>query len=123
MIKALQGFPDSVAAFACHGHVTRADYETVLIPDIEKRLLDHEKVRIYYETAADFAGVEPGAIWEDTKLGFTHFLRWERFAVVTEVEWIKQTLKFVGFLMPGEMRAFPTADAELARAWITEDPG
>ena len=120
MIEVLAGFPDNVAAFACHGHVTKADYEGMLIPDIEKRLLDHDKVRIYYETATDFAGIEPGAIWEDTKVGFTHFLRWERFAVVTDVEWIQHTMKLVGFLMPGEMRAFPTAEAERARSWITE---
>jgi hypothetical protein len=121
MIEALTGFPDNVAAFACHGHVTKADYETVLIPDLEKRLLDHDKVRIYYETAPDFAGIDPGAIWEDTKVGFSHFLRWERFAVVTDVEWIKQTMKFVGFLMPGELSAFPTAEADRARAWIVEE--
>jgi SpoIIAA-like len=121
MIEALTGFPDNVAAFACHGHVTKADYETVLIPDLEKRLLDHDKVRIYYETAPDFAGIDPGAIWEDTKVGFSHFLRWERFAVVTDVEWIKQTMKFVGFLMPGELSAFPTAEADRARSWIVEE--
>ena len=123
MIQALTGFPENVAAFACHEHVTKTDYETVLIPDIEKRLLDHDKVRIYYEIAPDFTGIDPGAVWEDTKVGFTHFLRWERFAVVTDVEWIKQTMKLVGFLMHGEMRAFPTADAERARAWVSEESG
>jgi len=54
-------------------------------------------------------------VWDDTKVGFSHFLRWERFAVVTDVEWIKQSIKFVGFLMPGELRAFPNTDAEQAR--------
>lgn len=120
MIEALTGFPDNVAAFICHGHVTKADYETVLIPDIEKRLLHHDKVRIYYEIAADFVGFDPGAVWEDTKVGFAHFFRWERFAVVTDVEWIKQTMKFVGFLMPGELRAFPTAEVDRARDWIAQ---
>ncbi len=122
MIEAITGFPDNVAAFACHGRVTKADYESVLIPDVEKRLLHHDKVRIYYETATDFTGVDPGAVWEDTKVGFAHFLRWERFAVVTDVEWIKQMTKFVGFLMPGEVRAFPTTEAAAARDWITHHP-
>ncbi len=118
MIEVLTGFPDNVAAFECHGHVTKADYESVLVPDIEKRLLEHDKVRIYYQIAPDFVGIDPGAVWEDTKVGFTHFLRWERFAVVTDIEWITQTMKFVGFLMPGEMRAFPEAEAEQAREWV-----
>ena len=33
MIELLKGFPDNVTAFALHGHVTKADYDTVLIPD------------------------------------------------------------------------------------------
>lgn len=118
MIEELTGFPDNVAAFACHGHVTKSDYETVLIPDVEKRLERHDKVRLFYEIAPDFVGFDPGAVWDDTKVGFSHFMRWERFAVVTDVEWIKQTMKFVGFLMPGELRAFPTSDADEARDWV-----
>ena len=51
MIEALTNFPDNVIAIACHGHVTKADYETVLIPDIEDKLSRHKKVRIYCEIA------------------------------------------------------------------------
>lgn len=120
MIKALKDFPDDVAAFACHGHVTKADYETVLIPAINAKLETHDKVRIYYEVASDFDGFDPGAMWDDTKVGFRHFLRWERFAVVTDVEWIRQTMKFVGFLMPGEFKVFSSAEADKARRWVSE---
>jgi hypothetical protein len=28
VIEALKDFPDDVAAFACHGHLTKTDYET-----------------------------------------------------------------------------------------------
>ena len=87
----------------------------MLIPEIEDRLKRHEKVRIYYEVAPDFGGVDPGAVWEDTKVGFSHFLRGERFAVVTDVDWITHTVKLFGFLMPGDFRVFPTADAGQAR--------
>ena len=43
MIEVLKDFPDNVIAFACHGHVTKADYETVLIPDIEDKLKSAQK--------------------------------------------------------------------------------
>lgn len=85
MIEQLADFPENVAAFACHGHVTKVDYESVLIPDLNKRLESHDKIRIYYETAPDFDGFDAGAMWDDTKVGFRHFLRWEKFAVVTDV--------------------------------------
>ena len=120
MIEILTGVPDNVGAFRCHGHVTKDDYDTVLIPEVERTLEQHEKVRIYYEFAPDFDGIAPGAAWEDTKVGFSHFLRWERIAVVTDVEWIKQTMKFFGFLMPAQVRAFALAEADLAREWIAD---
>lgn len=118
MIEHLKSFPDNVLAFACHGHVTKQDYASVLVPAVEQALKKHEKVRLYYETAPDFAGIEPGAVWEDTKVGVSHLPRWDRFAVVTDVEWIRHTMKFFGFLIPGEMKVFPNAEAALARKWI-----
>ena len=41
VIEVLKDFPDNVAAFACHGHLTKTDYETVLIPHIEEKLNRH----------------------------------------------------------------------------------
>jgi hypothetical protein len=120
MIETLTGFPDNVAAFACHGHVTKADYETVLMPDVEKKLQQHEKVSTYYEIGPDFEGFDAGAMWDDTKVGLGHFSRWERMAVVTDIDWIKHSMKFFGFLMPAELRAFSTTDGDEARAWVAK---
>src|ERR1700692_3206878 len=83
MIELLKGFPDNVAAFALHEHVTKADYDQLLIPDFEDRLRRHKKLRIYIEIASDLEGFDPGAIWEDQKLGWKHFFDWERCALVT----------------------------------------
>ncbi len=118
MIESLPNFPEHVLAFVCRGRVTKADYDAVLVPAVVRALERHQKVRLYYETAADFAGFDAGAVWEDFKVGMEHLTRWERVAVVTDVEWIKQTMRFFSFLMPGTMKAFPLAEAAQARAWI-----
>ncbi len=123
MIELLQGFPDNVAAFAYHGHVTKADYDNVLIPDFEGRLRRHTKLRIYVENATDLAGFEPGALWEDQKFGFGHCFDWERSAVVTDAYWAKHLATFsalFGFLYPGAYRAFTEDQADTAREWIAE---
>lgn len=118
MIEHLTSFPDNVLAFVCKGRVTKADYDAVLVPAVVQALKTHDKVRLYYETAGDFAGIDPGAMWEDFKVGMEHLTRWERVAVVTDVEWIKQTMRFFSFLMPGAMKLFPTTEAAQAREWI-----
>jgi SpoIIAA-like len=118
MIEPLKNLPGNVLGFVCHGQVSKQDYATVLIPAVEQALKQHDKLRLYYETASDFAGVDPLAVWEDTKVGVAHLTRWERFAVVTDVEWIRHTMKFFSFLLPGELRTFPTSEAAQARKWI-----
>jgi hypothetical protein len=118
MIEQLNSFPDNVLAFVCKGQVTKGDYDAVVVPAVMNLLKRQDKIRLYYETAADFAGYDPGAIWEDFKVGIEHLTRWERIAVVTDVEWIKQTMRFFSFLMPGATKLFPTSEAAQGRAWI-----
>jgi hypothetical protein len=119
MIERLPGFPDNVLAFVCSGRVTKADYDAVLVPAVSSVLRTHDKLRLYYETAADFDGLDPGAVWEDFKVGMEHLGHWEGIAVVTDVDWITSTVRFFGFLMPGMVKIFPTSEAAPARAWIS----
>ena len=119
MIKRLNFFPENVLAFVCSGRVTKADYDSVLIPSVIEALRSQNKVRLYYETAGDFAGIDPGAIWEDFRIGIEHLSRWERVAVVTDGEWIKQTVHLFGFLMPAAVRSFAASEADSAREWIS----
>lgn len=118
MIEILPDFPESIVAFACKGHVTRRGYETVLVPHVEQALRRHKKIRLYYYIGSEFDGIDSGAVWEDFKVGMEHLLRWERVAVVTDVDWIRRTMKLFGFLIPGEMKVFPTSETSQARDWI-----
>jgi SpoIIAA-like len=118
MIERLKDFPANVLAFVCRGKVTRSDYDTVLVPAVNEALKKGGRLRLYYETDGDFS-IEPGAMWEDFKVGMEHLTRWERMAVVTDIDWIKHTMRFFSFMMPGELRAFPRSEAAAARAWLT----
>ncbi len=91
---------------------------STVIPVIEKALAGHDRLRFYYELGADFTGMDADAIMEDFKLGMHHLTRWERAAVVTDVQWIAQAMSLFSFLMPGAMKAFSMRDADQARSWI-----
>lgn len=117
MIEILQGFSDNVIAVRAVGRITREDYDAVLIPRVETAAKRHAKMRCYYEIA-EFAGMEPGAAWEDFRVGVGYWARWERVAAVTDVTWIANVLSAFRFLMPGQIRVFPTSERETARAWV-----
>lgn len=120
MIELLKGFPSNVVAIACHGEVTKQDYDTVLIPAVEKALQNHDKVRLLYEVGPDFTSYDAGAAWDDFKVGMEHYSRWDRVAVITDIEWIKLAMRLFSMFLPGAMRVYPTADAAQARLWITQ---
>jgi hypothetical protein len=119
MIEILNNFPDNVVALSCEGQVTKEDYDGILVPAILKALKRHDKIRLLYKTSANFTGYDPGAIWEDLKIGVEHLNRWERVAVVTDVDWIVQMMRIFSFLMPCPVRLFPPLEAPQATAWIT----
>ncbi|HTW75941.1 MAG TPA: STAS/SEC14 domain-containing protein [Steroidobacteraceae bacterium] len=121
MIKLLDGFPDQVVACSCEGHVTREDYDEVLIPRVNAALARHAKVRLYYELGPAFRGIDAGAAWEDFKVGVESVARWERMAVVTDVAWIRLALGAFRLFMPGQLRLFAASQSSHARAWIQTD--
>jgi hypothetical protein len=120
VIEKLQDFPDNVAAYVCHGHLTKADYAGV-IPHIQDKLARNKSLRTYTELAPDFAGIDPGARWDHNKFGFGHLFDFERVAFVSDVTWMNRAVRVFGLFIPGQWRAFPTAEASKAREWIVEN--
>lgn len=92
-----------------------------MIPAVESALKQHEKIRLYYQIDPDFSGIEAGAVWEDFKVGMEHLLRWERIAVVTDVDWIRRTVRAFSFVMPGEVKVFSFDEAAKAQSWIINE--
>jgi hypothetical protein len=119
MIERLEGFPENVVAVAGKGQVTKEDYEKVLIPAVEAALKTQRRINFYYELGPEFVGIEVGAAWQDFKEGVRHLFRWEKMALVTDVDWIRRTISGFAVFMPGDLRVFPYAERATARAWVT----
>jgi hypothetical protein len=118
MIESIIGLPDNVIAVNCKGRVTRGDYERILIPAVEQALKKHTRVKLYYRAGPEFEGIDPGAILQDISIGFSHLSRWERIAIVTDVDWIRLSVQAFAFLVPGPVRIFTIAEEAEAKDWI-----
>ena len=120
MIELRQDVPENVVAMTAKGKVTANDYETVIMPAIEAKLEDHEKIRLLYEIGPEYTGFEVGAMWDDAKVGMKHLTHFERIAVVTDDKWMAGAIKAFGFMIPGEVRLFDNVDLSAAIAWISQ---
>src|SRR6516162_9805475 len=119
MLELIEGLPKNVVGIAASGKVTMQDCQDVLLPAIERSRKRHDKIRLYYELNSRF----PGSAWDDLDLGLEHASCCERVAIVTDIGWVRLTVKALRFLIPGKIRVFPTIQAEEGRAWITARPG
>jgi hypothetical protein len=119
MLELIGGLPKNVVGIVATGKVTMQDCRDVLVPAIKKSRKRHDKIRLYYELNSRF----PGSAWDDLDLGLEHASCCERVAIVTDIGWVRLTVKAVRFLIPSNIRVFATVQAEEGRAWITARPG
>ncbi len=119
MLELIEGLPKNVVGIVATGKVTMQDCQDVLMPAIKKSRKRHDKIRLYYELSSRF----PGSAWDDLDLGLEHASCCERVAIVTDIGWVRLTVKAVRFLIPSKIRVFASVQAEEGRAWITARPG
>lgn len=119
MIELIEGLPPGTVGFRARGQVSADDYERVLVPDVEAAFALNRKLRLLYVTAEDFTGFDPGAMWNDAKLGARHLSGWARVALVTDVPWLRATASALGFMVPGEFRLFTLAELAEAKLWVS----
>ena len=120
MIETIPGLPDGVLGFSAKGTVTADDYESVIIPAVEAQFARQKKVRFLYHLGPEFTGFDVAAMWDDAKLGLTHFAGWEKMAVVTDVPWMRVTIEAFGLAMPGRVRVFHDSELAAAGQWVSE---
>src|SRR3984893_13705122 len=118
MLELIDGLPGNVVGIAVSGRLTMQDCQDVLVPAMQKSLKRHDKIRLYYELNSRF----PGAAWDELDFGLEHASRCERVAIVTDIGWVRLTVKALRFLIPSEIRVFPTDQADEGRAWIRARP-
>ena len=120
MLKLIPDLPQGVVGVEAQGQVSTDDYERVLIPavDAAQEAAEDGKLRLLYVLGSDFPDYTAGAAWEDAKLGLGRIRSWERIAIVSDAEWLRRAIHGLGWMMPGEVKVFGTAEGHDARAWV-----
>jgi hypothetical protein len=118
LLERITDLPDTVLGFKASGELTGDDYRSVLVPAVEEALATREKLRLLYVIGNEVTGFSAGAAWEDTKVGLAHVTKWEKVAVVSDKEWLRHSVNIFGYLIPGQIKAYSTAEERDARAWI-----
>ena len=124
MVEPIGGLPAGVLGFRLTGKLERDEYHDALMAPIYAALDRGETLRLLVELPDEFEGLDAGALWEDLKaagsVGLKHRSSWERFAVVTDKDWVRHGVAVFGWLSPGELRVFADGERAQAAAWLAE---
>lgn len=122
MIEPIADMPAGTLGFRASGKLSSSDYAEIAIPPLREAIEHGEKIRLLYQIGPGFDGLAAGAMWEDIKsglgLGFGHLSAWERTAMVSDEDWLRQMIAVFGWMSPGELRLFPLDEMEAAKEWV-----
>ena len=118
MIELIDELSGNVLGVRTRGKVTGEDYETVLMPAIDRILAEHDTIRLLFVAGDDLESFTVEAMWDDAKLGMKHMTKFDRIAFVTNKDWLKNSVKMFGFLIPCEVQTYGMAGYDDAAQWI-----
>ena len=121
MIERLDDVPDGVIGLRASGEITADDYRDVMGPVLDAAL-ERGGVRLLY-VLDEHTKFSPGALFADLKFGAGHLKGWERLAVVSDADWLENSIKAFGWMMPGEVKVFDDDEVDDAKAWLTRPSG
>jgi len=118
MLELIDNLPKSSMGVCAKGKVTKEDYETVLIPTLEKKLATSDKINFLYVLDDEFDGFEFGAMLDDAKVGFKHYFGFKKIGVVTNKSWARGLTKLIGVLMPADVKLYQNDELPQAKEWL-----
>jgi hypothetical protein len=114
--------PAGVVGIRATGEVTADDYRRVLIPALDAAAADGGKIRLVYELGEAFGGFAAGGMWQDLRLGLSHFDAFERIALLTDKQWLHDGARLFSALMPGAVRVYGLDQRDAAVGWAAGQP-
>ena len=124
MVESIADMPAGTLGFMISGKLTSARvFSRVLSSPSRRRWSKRARsLSFLIATADDFDGLDAGALWEDVKaagsVGLKYRSSWDRLAVVTDKDWMRNAIAAFGWISPGELKVFEPYEFDAAKAWV-----
>lgn len=109
-----------MVGFRALAMVTKEDFETIVMPEVEKIVAKTGKLNYMLVLDTNVKDFTVGAWIQDALLGLKNLTKWNRAAIVTDDTAIHQFTTVFSALMPGEFKGFKKIDMDIAVAWVSE---
>ena len=117
MIVQIPGLPETMVGFRADGEVTANDFEMVKsrVADLVEKQGQLNYLLFLDNSPKDFT---LGAWMQDALLGIKNITKWNRAAIVSDIEGVITFTDAFSKVMPGEFRGYRKAEYETAVNWV-----
>jgi hypothetical protein len=122
MVELLTDFPPHVAAYTAKGAVSKEEYEEVVMKRVNEVAKQFGRINFLVKLETGFGNYSIGAFLRYVKISFDHFFKWQRMAIVTDEDWVRQIYRFLSPFVHGKVRGYKLRDYEQAKEWVSGPP-
>jgi len=121
MLHKIENMPSYVAAFRATNEVSKADYDNVLIPELERADKAHGHIHLLMVLDTPSSNFTPVAWMQDAVQTLKHFTHWKKVALVSDEDGVRKLTNVAGFFVPGEAKGFTHTQLEEAKQWVSAE--
>lgn len=121
MITKIEDVPTYVAAFKATGKVTKDDYESLVVPEVDKVVKLHGHIHFLLLLETDVSNLTPGAWMKDALMGVKHLSKWKKMAIVSDQKGVEKITDFLSPVIPGESKGFTLSELDAAKQWVSAE--
>lgn len=120
MIQIIENLPSNIVGFKAIGEITEKDFSEIVMPKVKALVDATDRLNYLLVLETSLSNFTIGAWMKDAMMGIKHITKWNRAAIVSDVEAIRNFTNFFSYLMPGEFKGFEHRDLQLAIDWVSE---
>lgn len=120
MIHHLPDLPTNIVGFKAIGEITEVDFSETVMPKVQALIDKTGKLNYLLVLETSVKNFTLGSWIKDAMMGIKHLTKWNRAAIVSDVEAIRTFTNFFSYLMPGEFKGFEHKDLDRAIDWVSE---
>ena len=120
MITHIEHLPDNMVGFIATGEVNETDFTNVVMPKVKEAIERTGKLNYMLVLDTSIKNFSMGAWFKDAVMGIKHITKWNRAAIISDVEGIKTFTEIFSVLMPGEFKCFEHSQLQQAIDWCSE---
>jgi len=120
MLEHLTYLPGHVLGLHIIADVTIDEYKRLLEPLLSRHVKQNRKINLLLILEGEVEDFEPGAWCGNTSIGLKYFTRWNKLAVVTDREGIREFSLLFKYIIPGQYKGYKLDQLYEAVKWVSE---